>query len=68
MSQQVVREHTWKLAFVKLHIKVLQTGRRATLWSAEEMLDGQQQRVDIPAHARTAYNGLLKKRVDEDLC
>ena len=25
-------------------------------------------RVDIPAHARTAHNGLLQKRLEEDLC
>ena len=29
-----------------------------TLWLAEEMLDRQCQRVDIPIHARTAHNGL----------
>ena len=38
------------------------------LWSAEEMLDGQHQRVDISAHARTVHNGLLQKRLEEDLC
>ena len=38
------------------------------LWSAEEMLDGQRQRVDIPAHARAAHKGLLQKRLEEDLC
>ena len=27
-------------------------------WSAEEMLDGQRQRVDIPAHARIAHYDL----------
>ena len=44
-------------------------GRWATPWSAEEMLDGQHQRVDIPAHARTAHReGLLQKRQEEDLC
>ena len=43
-------------------------GGWATPWSAEEMLDGQHQRVDIPAHARTAHKGLLKKRLEEDLC
>ena len=43
-------------------------GGRATSWSAEEMLDGQYQRVDIPAHARTARKGLLQKRLEEDLC
>ena len=37
-------------------------------WSAEEVLDGQHQRVDIPAHARTAHNGLFQKRLDENLC
>ena len=31
------------------------------MWSAEEMLDGQHQRVDIPVHARIAHNGLLHK-------
>ena len=39
-----------------------------TPWSAEEMLDGQQQRVDIPAYARIAHKGLLQKRLEEDLC
>ena len=33
----------------------------ATPWSAEELLDGQHQRVDIPAHTRTAHKGLLQK-------
>ena len=32
-----------------------------TLWSAEEMLNGQHQGVDTPAHARTAHNHLLQK-------
>ena len=40
----------------------------ATPWSAEEMLDGQHQRVDIPTHARTAHKDLLQKRLEEDLC
>ena len=40
----------------------------AAPWSAEELLDGQHQRVNIPAHVRTAYKGLLQKRLDEDLC
>ena len=26
------------------------------------------QRVDIPAHARTAHKGFLQKRLEEDLC
>ena len=37
-------------------------------WLAEEMLDGQCQRVDAPAYARTAHSGLLQKRLEEDLC
>ena len=43
-------------------------GGWATLWLAEEMLDGQHQRVNIPAHARTTHKGLLQKRLGEDLC
>ena len=43
-------------------------GGWATLWLAEEMLDAQHQRVDIPVHARTAQKGLLWKRLEEDLC
>ena len=39
-----------------------------TPWSAEEMLAGQHQRVDIPAHAIIAHKGLLRKRLEEDLC
>ena len=42
-------------------------GGWATPWSAEEMLDGKHQRVDIPAHARTANKGLLQKRLEKDL-
>ena len=38
-----------------------------TPWSAVKMLDGQHQRADIPAHARTAHKGLLQKRLEEDL-
>ena len=30
-------------------------------WLEEEMMDGQHQRVDIPAHARAAHKGLLLK-------
>ena len=40
----------------------------ATPWSAEEMLAERHQRVDIPAHARTAHKGFLQKRLEEDLC
>ena len=43
-------------------------GGWVTLWSAEEMLDGKHQRLDIPAHARTAHKGLLQKRLEEDFC
>ena len=43
-------------------------GRRAAPWSAEEMLDGQHQRVDIPAHARTPHEGVLPKGLEEYLC
>ena len=38
------------------------------LWSAEEMLDGQHQREDNPANARTAHKGLMQKRLEEDFC
>ena len=37
----------------------------STPWSSEEMLYGQHQRVDIPAHARTAHKGLLMTRLEE---
>ena len=43
-------------------------GGWATPWSAEGMLDGQQQRVNIPAHARTAHNGLRRNKLEENLC
>ena len=54
-------------------------GGWATSWSAEEIFDGQHHRVDIPAHARTAHNGLLQKQktkqqqqqqqqLEDDLC
>ena len=36
-------------------------GGWAMPWSAEEMLDGQHQRVNIPAHARTAHKVLPRK-------
>ena len=36
-------------------------------WSAEVMLDGQHQRVDIPSHARTAHNGLRQKTLEENV-
>ena len=34
----------------------------------KKMLDGQNQRVDIPAHARAAPKGSQQKRLEEDLC
>ena len=37
-------------------------------WSAEEMLNGQHQRLGIPAHAKTANKGIPQKRLPEDLC
>ena len=43
-------------------------GRQAMPWSGKEMLDGHHQRVDIPAHARTAHKGLLQKRLEKALC
>ena len=43
-------------------------GGWATPWSAEELLNGQHQRDDIPAHAGTAHSGLQQKRLEEDFC
>ena len=40
----------------------------ATPWSAEEMLNGQRQRVDDTAHSTTAHDSLPKKRLEEDFC
>ena len=40
-------------------------GGWTTPWSAEEVLDGHHQRVDIPAHVRTAHSGLLQKTLEE---
>ena len=37
-------------------------------WSTGEKLDGQDQKVDIPTHARTAHESLLQKRLENDLC
>ena len=42
-------------------------GRRAP-WSAEEMLDGQRQRVDVPAYARIDPHVTRRERLEEDLC
>ena len=46
---------------------ILQGTLGAMLWSAREVLDGQRQNVDIPAHVRTAHNGLLQRRLEKDL-
>ena len=45
-------------------------GGWTTPWSAEEMLDGQHQRLrlDISAHTGPARNGLLQERLGGDLC
>ena len=43
------------------------SGGWATPWSAKEVLGGQHQRVDLPAHARTAHNDLLHKTLEETL-
>ena len=37
------------------------------LWSAEDMLAGQCQRLNSPAHTRNVHNGLLQKSLEEDL-
>ena len=37
-------------------------------WLAEQILDRQRQTMDIPAHAKTAHDGLPRKRLKEDLC
>ena len=44
-----------------------QLGGWATPWLAEEMQDGQHQRVDIPADAGTAHKGLMQSRLEEGL-
>ena len=35
---------------------------------AEEMVDEERQRVDVPAPAGTVNGGLAQKRLDEDFC
>ena len=50
-----------------MEILIPQPGGWAMPWSAEEMLDGQRQRVDIPRLARTANNGLTQKRLEDVL-
>lgn len=36
--------------------------------SAEEMLNGRYQRVQVPASARTVHDGLTQERLEEGLC
>ena len=58
-------------ASVGLSITILQGTLKVsdvTPWSAGEMLDGQRQRVDVPAYVGTARHGLSQKRLEEDLC
>ena len=43
-------------------------GGWATPWSAEELLAGRRQRVDIPAYVGTAHDDVPQKRLEEDLC
>ena len=39
-----------------------------TLWSTEEMLDGQHQKLDFSVRVKTARDDLWQKRLEEDLC
>ena len=43
-------------------------GGLGTPWLAEDVLDGQHQKMDISAYARSAHKCLLPKRLDKDLC
>ena len=47
---------------------LLRVCQMVMLWSAEEMLDGQYEKVNVSAHAKTAYDGLPRERLEEDLC
>ena len=67
----------WKLALVRACHMPTQSHQKhpsghlggwMMLWSAEQMLDWQHERVDLPAHARTAHEGPLQKRLEENLC
>ena len=70
----VKREKLADLGHVTRHDSLCKSILRSTLEGgrcqglAEEVLDGQHQRVDIPAHARTAHKGILQKILEEDLC
>ena len=60
------RKFVWS-GHVSLHNSLCKTIVRGTLevgrrtWLAEEMLDGQHQKVDIPANASTAHKGSCRK-------
>ena len=65
----------WKLiwfAHATRHDNLSKTilGGWATPWSAEKILDGQHQRVDVPVSARAAHKGfyIKKKRLGDELC
>ena len=45
-----------------------QLGGSEAPWASVEILDGQHEKVDISAHARTAHDCLLKKKLEEDIC
>ena len=47
------------------HLSLRGPWRVGDIVLAEEMLDGHHQRLDIPAHARTAHKGHLQKRLEE---
>ena len=40
-------------------------GGWATLWSAEEMLDGQLGGLDVPAHVKAAHDDRPQERLEE---
>ena len=43
-------------------------GGWAMLWSVEEMLDRQHQRIDVTAYAKIAHDSLMQKGLEEDPC
>ena len=57
----------WKLAWFG-HVTCHDSLSKTVLQGAKEMLDGQHQRVDVPAHGGSAHKGLLQNRLEEDLC
>ena len=70
VKRQKLAQFGYVMHYTSLFKTILQSTLEVwvTPWSAEEMLVRQCQREDIPAHARTAYNGLPQKRLEEDLC